>query len=201
MQMCDMCSSPTTWEEGTGYTAAEFRKMVSQGLGPHESTISLSEAMGIPRDRAVYQWKNGLVAQSATGWLLCPSCAERAGRYLPKRAGAGPAGHVLTESVPVEKLFPSYGGASATRASLGHSGMARSRALLLLLAAVSLAMLFLPLGSPARAIGIRVVFGAAVAVLAARYASRLNRSGVGWGLFSFFLPTPTLFVLPFLKER
>ena len=48
---------------------------------------------------ALVQWKHGLVANSKTGWLLCPSCAARAAKYLPKPAGTGPGGHVLSETV------------------------------------------------------------------------------------------------------
>jgi len=211
MPACDMCCSPTTWETGTGYTAAEFRKMVSQGLGPHETTLALSEAMGMPRHQAISQWKDGLVAQSTTGWLLCPSCAARAARYMPKAAGTGPAGHVLTETISVDKLFPSGGSAGAPiRSHYGStysSGrprdpmMDRVRVALLAFAALSLAVMFVPTAYAGWTLAIRIVLGAGAAVLAYRYAAYLNRSGVGWGIFSFLLPAPTLFVLPFLKTR
>jgi hypothetical protein len=211
MPICDTCNSPTTWEEGTGYTAAEFRKMVSQGLGPHETTLILSEAMGIPRHQAISQWKNGLVAQSTTGWLLCPSCAAGAARYMPKAAGAGPAGHVLTETISADRLFPSSdAGGAASRSSYGSatsSGRPRDpvmdkvRLVLLVFASLSLVVMFLPVANSGWALGVRAVVGAGVAFLAYRYATHLNRSGVGWGIFSFLLPAPTLFVLPFLRAR
>lgn len=201
MPICDMCSSPTTWETGTGYTAAEFRRMVSQGLGPHESTLDLSEAMGMPRSEAISQWKNGLVAQSTTGWLLCPSCAARAARYMPKQAGTGPAGHVLTETISADKLFPSSYGSARTATRPRDPVMDRVRVVLLVFAALSLVVMFLPNAHSGWALGIRAVVGAGVAFLAYRYASYLNRSGVGWGIFSFLLPAPALFVLPFLRAR
>ena len=211
MPACDMCCSLTTWEDGTGYTAAEFRKMASQGLGPHETTLVLSEAMGMPRHQAISQWKNGLVAQSTTGWLLCPSCAATAGRYMSKPAGTGPAGHVLTETISADTLFPSNDAVGAPRqsyyASAYSSGRPRDpvtdkvRVVLLVFAALSLVVMFLPMANSGWALGIRAVVGAGVAFLAYRYAANLNRSGIGWGIFSFLLPAPTLFVLPFLKAR
>lgn len=209
MPACDVCSASTTWEEGTGYTAAEFRKMVALGLGPAETMLSLSEAMGTPRQQAISQWKNGLVAQSTTGWLLCPACAAIASRYMRKPAGTGPAGHVLTETISVDELFPS--GPTETAARHGGYTPASTRAarpaadgvryVLLGFAVLSLVALFLPFGGSSWLLALRVVVGAGVAVLAYRYASRLNRSGIGWGIFSFLLPAPTLFVLPFLKAR
>ena len=79
--------------------------------------------------------------------------------------------------------------------------MGKVRMALLVFAALSVVALFFPMASSGWAIGIRVVVGAGVAVLAYRYAASLNRSGVGWGIFSFLLPAPALFVLPFLKAR
>ena len=113
--MCDVCSSPTSWEEGTGYTAGEFRKMVAKGFGPDEKMITMQEAFGATRQQAISQWKNGLVAQSTTGWLLCPSCAQRASRYMPKKAGGGPDGHVLTETISASSLYSSQTATSTER--------------------------------------------------------------------------------------
>jgi hypothetical protein len=97
--VCDVCSSPTTAEKGTGYTAEEFRRMVfQQGFQPDETSIQLSIAMGISRQEAINQWKNVLVAGSTTGWLLCPKCAARASRYMYKPAGSGMEGMGATES-------------------------------------------------------------------------------------------------------
>ena len=79
--------------------------------------------------------------------------------------------------------------------------MDKVRVVLLVFASLSLVAMFLPMAHSGWAVGIRVAFGAGVAVLAYRYAAYLNRSGVGWGIFSFLLPAPTLFVLPFLKAR
>jgi hypothetical protein len=211
MPACDVCSAMTTWEEGTGYTAAEFRKMVALGLGPHETMLGLSEALGTPRQQAISQWKNGLVAQSTTGWLLCPECATTASRFMRKPAGGGPAGHVLTETLSVDKLFPPSASGSATRqthyASTPAAASSRSpmmdgvRVILLAFALLSLVAMLVPMGRSGWVLALRLVLGAGVAVLAYRYAANLNRSGLKWGIFSFLLPAPTLFVLPFLKAR
>jgi len=99
METCDVCNTSTSWGEGTAYTADEFRKIVSMGFDPDETFFRVPAALGIPRTLALVQWKHGLVANSKTGWLLCPSCAARAAKYLPKPAGTGPGGHVLSETV------------------------------------------------------------------------------------------------------
>jgi hypothetical protein len=98
MSNCDVCSGTTTWEEGTPYTADEFRTIVRLGFEPPLSIVRLGTA-------AVQGWKTGLVASSTTGWLLCPSCAQRAARYLPKIAGTGQAGHKLFETMLTETLL------------------------------------------------------------------------------------------------
>lgn len=98
MGNCDVCNGYTTWETGTAYTADEFRTIVRMGFEPPPSIKMLGPA-------AVQGWKTGLVANSTTGWLLCPSCAQRAARYLPKAAGSGPAGHVLFETMLTDTLL------------------------------------------------------------------------------------------------
>ena len=98
MVNCDVCGGLTTWDEGTGYTSDEFRTIVRKGFEPAPSVILRGPS-------AVQGWKNGLVANSTTGWLLCPTCAARASRYLPKRSGTGPAGHVLYETMTVDKYL------------------------------------------------------------------------------------------------
>lgn len=57
--------------------------MVGLGFQPDESTLSVMTAFGISPADAVSQWKQQ-VAASGTDWLLCPACAERAGKYLAK---------------------------------------------------------------------------------------------------------------------
>ncbi len=94
MGTCDVCNATTSWEQGTTYTATEFRQLVSKGFEPDESTIRMMTIYGISRQQAIAQWKLGLVAQSATDWLLCPSCASRAARYMPKKAGAVSSVHI-----------------------------------------------------------------------------------------------------------
>jgi uncharacterized membrane protein YhaH (DUF805 family) len=98
MGTCDVCNATTSWEEGTAYTADEFRQMVRLGYEPPSHLVSF-----LPN--GLSGWKNGLVANSTTGWLLCPSCARRAARYMPKPAGTGPAGHVMTEFMSRDRML------------------------------------------------------------------------------------------------
>jgi len=106
MQNCDVCDSPTTWENGTAYTTDEFRQLVAKGFGPSEAMVARMALFGISREQAIAQWKHGLVAQSTTDWLLCPTCAARAAHYMPKTAGTGPAGHKLVEPLTKAMLEP-----------------------------------------------------------------------------------------------
>ena len=89
--ICDVCSSPTTAYLGTGYTADEFRRLVSMGFEPPE----IVKAGG---PKVISDWKNILVAGSSTAWMLCPTCAARASRYMHKSAGSGMEGMGATES-------------------------------------------------------------------------------------------------------
>jgi hypothetical protein len=98
---CDVCNGSTSWEEGTGYTADEFRELVAKGFEPDPSLTRQAAVFGIPAAAAIERWKNDLVANSTSGWLLCASCAARAARYSAKGAGADPSGFVLTEEFTV----------------------------------------------------------------------------------------------------
>jgi hypothetical protein len=113
---CDVCNGPTTWEEGTGYTAEEFRELVAKGFEADPSLTRQAAVFGISAEAAIERWKNDLVANSTSGWLLCTSCAARAARYAPKAAGADPSGFVLTEELTIHPFAPaesSSGSASA----------------------------------------------------------------------------------------
>jgi len=101
---CDVCDATTSWEEGTGYTADEFRELVRKGFEPDPSLSRQAAVFGISAEAAIERWKNDLVANSTSGWLLCASCAARAARYSPKAAGADPAGFVLTEELTVHPI-------------------------------------------------------------------------------------------------
>jgi hypothetical protein len=98
MRSCDVCGGGTSWEGGTTYTADEFRAIVKMGFEPPPSVVQLGPT-------AVQGWKTGLVANSTTDWLLCPSCARRAAVYLPKIAGTGPSGEKLSETMLTETLL------------------------------------------------------------------------------------------------
>lgn len=84
---CDVCSRPTSWEEGTSCTADEFRGLVARGFEPDEVIVRQAALHGLTRDFAVRQWTDDLVARTTTGWLLCSTCAARAARYGPLPAG------------------------------------------------------------------------------------------------------------------
>ena len=102
MGTCDVCGGMTSYEEGTVYMADEFREIVSKGLGPDESFIKQMNLYGLTSQQAVDQWKNDLVRKSTTDWLLCPSCAEKAARYMPRPAGTGPRSEKLVEEITPE---------------------------------------------------------------------------------------------------
>lgn len=90
MGQCDVCNADTTWEEATVYTPDEFRRLVSLGFRPDEDMMNLLAGnWGMSRDQAVAQWKQGLVAESTTDWVLCPGCALVATRSMPKAKGTG----------------------------------------------------------------------------------------------------------------
>jgi len=77
--LCDVCVADTTFKEATVYTPDEFRRVVSLGFRPHQSIL---------KDMAIAKWK-GFVAQSATDWVLCPSCAALTGAFMHKPPGTG----------------------------------------------------------------------------------------------------------------
>jgi hypothetical protein len=104
MGICDVCGGISSYEEGTVYTADEFRKVVAKGLGPDESFIKQMNLHGLTNQQAVSQWKNDLVRRSTTDWMLCPACAQKAGKYMPRPAGTGPRSEKLTEEFKPEMV-------------------------------------------------------------------------------------------------
>lgn len=106
MATCDVCNGDTSWEEGTTYSAGEFRRLVSKGFEPDGSSIALMTAFGMSRQQAISQWKTGLVQGSTTDWLLCRSCATRATTYSPKPAANKSASPRLAASVSSKKSKP-----------------------------------------------------------------------------------------------
>ena len=103
MAICDVCNSTVSSEEGATYSATEFRELVANGFEPDESAISLMTLFGVSRQQAVAQWKQGLVAQSATNWVLCPSCAARARNHVPARTGSGQSPKDDAPPVPISQ--------------------------------------------------------------------------------------------------
>ncbi|MBW2264098.1 MAG: hypothetical protein JRG91_19210 [Deltaproteobacteria bacterium] len=99
-----MCSASTSFEEGTVYTAGEFKDIVAMGFPPPESTITTLSLQGVSRSEAAEAWKSGLVATTTTDWLLCPNCASKASTYVSKSAGSGLISSQRTESLsPIVK--------------------------------------------------------------------------------------------------
>ena len=107
MANCDTCAAETTWEIGTAYTPDEFRELVNRGYIA-EDTIKQFPA-SFSREHAIAQWKQGLVAQSQTPWLLCPRCAKEAGKYMTKEAGTGPPPGVPISEPITPAMLKSYG--------------------------------------------------------------------------------------------
>ncbi len=79
---CDVCSAEVKVGEGTPYSADAFRQLVANGFEPGEEFGRVSAMGGISRQEAINRWKAELVAQSQTGWLLCPKCNSRAQLFL-----------------------------------------------------------------------------------------------------------------------
>jgi hypothetical protein len=90
MAICDVCNEEASLEAGTCYTAEEFRRVVSKGFKPEGAFwVALGAVMkdqGISERQRLENWKLQ-VRESTTGWFLCPGCAARAGRIIPKPAG------------------------------------------------------------------------------------------------------------------
>jgi len=80
--LCDVCSTEIKVGEGTPYSANAFRQLVANGFEPGEEYGKISAMGGMSRQEAVNRWKAELVAQSQTGWLLCPKCNARAQLFL-----------------------------------------------------------------------------------------------------------------------
>jgi hypothetical protein len=90
---CDVCNASTLYASATIYSPGTFRELVLRGFGPGEAIIRLAATHGIPRETAIRQWTDDLVARSTTDWLLCQSCAERAHKVwsdAPTGSGNGP---------------------------------------------------------------------------------------------------------------
>lgn len=81
---CDVCSAPTNFQEGTRFSAVDFRKTVERGFEPLDRVLSsLAQKSGQSKEAALESWKTGLVATLDTDWLLCPDCNVSALPYSP----------------------------------------------------------------------------------------------------------------------
>jgi hypothetical protein len=79
--VCDLCNTGTEVDPSRVYSPSAFRAMAARGLQPDESMLTMFSAMGLNRDQALAHWKSQIVGTATTDWLLCPTCAARAGRY------------------------------------------------------------------------------------------------------------------------
>jgi hypothetical protein len=89
MAICDVCNEESSLEAGTCYTAEEFQELASRGFKPEGGAgravvLALAKMSGRSEDEA---WKLTVDEGSASGWFLCPTCAARASRIIPKPAG------------------------------------------------------------------------------------------------------------------
>ena len=82
--LCDLCNQVLQKGQGKPYTADEFRALVAKGFEPPEAAIQYALRLGGKREQFIQQWKFELVAQSTTGWMLCPVCQEKAEKYHPE---------------------------------------------------------------------------------------------------------------------
>lgn len=81
---CDLCNQVLQKGQGIPYTGDEFRALVAKGFEPPEAAIQYALRFGGQREQYLQQWKYDLVAQSTTGWMLCPICQEKAEKYRPE---------------------------------------------------------------------------------------------------------------------
>jgi WD40 repeat protein len=81
MASCDVCGAVASRAKNPVYLADEFRQLVANGFGPAPATVARWAAeQGVTEAAALAEWR-GKVAQTASDWLLCPSCAERTASY------------------------------------------------------------------------------------------------------------------------
>jgi hypothetical protein len=84
MNTCVVCDTSTNWEEGTIFSAREFRFIVSQGFEPenYDMVADVVTRLGLKVSKSEYNkvWRN-LIAKNRSDWLLCPDCAIKAAIY------------------------------------------------------------------------------------------------------------------------
>jgi hypothetical protein len=85
MKTCGVCNTRITWEEGTIYSAREFRFIVSQGFEPENYDMVADTVtrlnLEVSKSEYIKVWKNLIATSRSKDWLLCPNCATRAAIY------------------------------------------------------------------------------------------------------------------------
>lgn len=80
MAICDVCSTPIG-PEAKRYSASQIKTAVRAGFRPPETAFELGAAFGMSQAQTEASWVQRVMADT-TDWLLCPSCASKAGRHL-----------------------------------------------------------------------------------------------------------------------
>ena len=107
--LCDCCNDVTSFDAGTYYTTSEFVEMLRKGLEPGQAMLYLAEVSGIERDTLLTALPNEIRTAFSSSWLLCPSCAVRAGKFLtrvPGRVAQHRRELPVREKTAMEELSP-----------------------------------------------------------------------------------------------
>jgi hypothetical protein len=92
MSNCDVCDEEAFFATGTYYTVNEFVDLIRNGFELPERNVRTAAAMGISKEMLLASLPPAITSTSATGWLLCPGCANRASKFLPRPVGNLPDG-------------------------------------------------------------------------------------------------------------
>lgn len=82
---CDICGNQTTYLEAKTYSAAEFKQFVERGYEPEEAALSFMGGFGFSKEEALNHWRQGILSEANSEWLLCPACAAKTAQYAPKQ--------------------------------------------------------------------------------------------------------------------
>lgn len=95
MEHCDFCDKETSFKVGTYYSAGEVVLLIKNGLELDQAKLNIALFTGISKDQLMKALAHEISIGPQTGWLLCPECARKAGRRIPKSAGNLPGGEKL----------------------------------------------------------------------------------------------------------
>jgi HEAT repeat protein len=100
---CEVCNTKTSWELVTAYSADDFYELVTKGFTPPDQTLRPMILMGMSKDEALAQWKDSLVAETTTDWLLCPECEAQAVSLLPKKSDTDSSAGKFKQNLKTER--------------------------------------------------------------------------------------------------